>query len=346
MPSGLPDPYTSGMALELRQLRHVLALAQHGSFGRAAAALHMTQPALSRSLKLIESAIGSVLFDRSATGVTPTDQGRLLVRRARELVDAADELDREVARQRVGGTDQLNIGAGPYAGETIVPAALARFLSDNELVRVRVLQANWDEFPRRLRARELDFFVAEFSTLDGEHDLEVQPMGRHQGYFVGRKGHPLAGRGHVPIEDTFAFPFVALSRYPPRALQPMLAARRSVGDRQPGRPFPAIECASLAAAKQIIGGSDGIAGLTLPMIAEDIARGSLVVLGTAPWVFTQYGVVTLKGAPRSAACSRLIRCLEEAEGELAREEARLAQARLPGTPGGRTQHVAEPESAS
>lgn len=329
------------MPLELRQLRHVLALAQHGSFGRAAAALHMSQPALSRSLKLIESEIGSVLFDRSATGVTPTDQGRLLVRRARELVDAADELDREIARERVGGTDQLNIGAGPYAGETVVPAALTNFLSDNELVRVRVLQANWDEFPRRLRARELDFFVAEFSTLVGEHDLDVQPMGRHQGYFVARKAHPLAGKAPVPLEETFAFPFVALSRYPPRALQPMLAARKPARARQPGRPFPAIECGSLAAAKQIIGGSDGIAGLTLPMIAEDIERGSLAVLGTAPWVFVQYGVVTLKGVPRSAACSQFIRCLEEAERELAREEARLVQAHLP-----RIRGDGAPESAS
>jgi len=48
--------------------------------------MHMTQPSLSRSLKLIEWAVGSPLFDRSATGVTPTDQGRLLIRRARELV--------------------------------------------------------------------------------------------------------------------------------------------------------------------------------------------------------------------------------------------------------------------
>jgi DNA-binding transcriptional LysR family regulator len=325
------------MGLELRQLRQILAVAQHGSFGRAATALHMTQPALSRSLKLIESEIGSVLFDRSATGVTPTDQGRLLVRRARELVDAADELDREVARQRVGGTDQLSIGAGPYAGETVVPAALARFLSGNELVRVRVQQANWDEFPRRLRARELDLFVAEFSTLVDEHDLEVQPMGRHQGYFVGRKSHPLAGKTAVPIEETFAFPFVALSRYPPRALQPMLAARKPVSARQPGRPFPAIECTSLAAAKQIVLGSDGIAALTLPMIAEDIERGSLIVLGTAPWVFVHYGLVTLKGIARSAACDRYIRCLEEVELELAREEARLVEAHLPVLAAGETE---------
>lgn len=318
------------MALELRQLRQILALAQHGSFGRAATALHMTQPALSRSVKLIESEIGSVLFERSARGVTLTDQGRLLLRRARDMVAAADELDREVLRQRVGGTDQLNIGAGPYAAETIVPAALSRFLPANELVSVRVaVHSNWDELPRRLRARELDLFIAEFSSLAAEHDLDVQPMERHQGYFVARKDHPLAGAKLVDPDATFAFPFVSLSRYPPRALQPMLAARAPVGARQPGRPFPAVECSSLGAVKKLIAESDTIAPLTLPMIAEDIKRGSLVVLGTAPWSYVHYAIVTLKSQPVSPACARLRQCLVEAEGRLVSEEARLVRTHLP-----------------
>ena len=177
------DPYTECMPLELRQLRHVLALAEHGSFGRAAAALHMTQPALSRSVKVIEGEVGSRLFERSSSGVSPTEQGHLLLRRARELVDAADELEREVTRHRVGGADQLHVGAGSYAAETVVPAAVASFLPDNDLVRVRVVRANWEELPRRLRAREIDLFVAEFSMLADERDLEVAPMARHQGYF-------------------------------------------------------------------------------------------------------------------------------------------------------------------
>lgn len=292
----------------------------------------MTQPALSRSVKQIEWEIGSVLFSRSAAGVMPTEQGRLLVRRAREVVEAADELDREVTRHRVGGTGQINIGAGAYAAETVVPAAIARYVGDNELVRVRVLRANWDELPRRLRARELDFFVAEFSTLTDEHDLDIQPMARHPAYFVGRKGHPLSAAAPVPPEEMLAFPFVALSRYPPRALQPLLAARRPVDERQPGRPFPAIECPSVAAAKQIVAASDAVAALTLPMIAEDIERGSLAVLGTAAWAFAHYAVVRLKGQPPSAACERFIGCLQHAEAGLVAEEARLAQAHLPRTP--------------
>lgn len=68
--------------------------------------------------------------------MTPTDHG-LLLRRARELVDAANALDSEVLLRRVSGLGQLNIGAGPYPAETIVPMALARFMSENPSPRER-----------------------------------------------------------------------------------------------------------------------------------------------------------------------------------------------------------------
>ena len=327
MPFPAGHPYTLCMALELRQLRQVLALAQHGSFGRAAVALHMTQPALSRSMKLIEAETGSTLFYRTAAGVTPTDQGRLVIRRARELVDAADEFDREVLRQRVGGTDLLNIGAGPYAAETVLPAALAGFLPENDLVRIRInVRSNFDELPRLLRARQLDFFVAEFSTLVGQDDLDVQPLERHQAHFIGRKEHPFAGQVFGP-KALFEYPFVALAQYPPRALQPLLALRQPVDARRPGRPFPAIECSSLAATKEILLKSDAIAGLMLPMVAEDLRQGSLVVLGTAPWSYVHYGIVSLKGQSQSDAGKRLVSALRDADASLLREEM-LLQERL------------------
>jgi DNA-binding transcriptional LysR family regulator len=312
------------MPLELRHLRHLLALAEHGSFGRAAAALRMTQPALSRSVQVIEQEVGAELFDRSATGVTPTDEGRLLIERARELVHAADELDREVLRRRVPGSGQLVMGVGPYPGETIVPAALTKFVAAHPLVRVRVLvRGDWDELLRRLRAREIEFLVAETSTFDDEHDLDVEALNRHPVYFVGRRDHPLARRAAVRAQHAFAYPFLALSRYPPRALQPMLAAREGSDARRPGRPFPAIELTSLAAVKRVLRNSDAIAPLTLPCVAEEVEHGSLALLATEPWLFTGYGLVSLKGHALSAAARRFCECLREAEAALVREESLL-----------------------
>lgn len=288
--------------------------------------MHMTQPALSRSLKLIEWAVGSTLFDRSSTGVTPTDQGRLLIRRARELVDAADVFEDEVLLLRVtGAAAQLNIGAGPYPAETVVPAALVRFLPDNPLVRVRIVHADWDDLLRRLRARELDLFVAEFSTLLDEHDLTIEPLGRHQVYFVTRRGHPLDVKGVAQAGDIFAFPFVAFSRYPPRVLAPMLAARPPADGEQRDRPFPAIECLGVAAAKHIIANSDAVAPLMLSSMAEELRRGSLSVVGTESWSFADYAIVRLKGQAMSVAAGRFQSCLNDAESALAREESRLAK---------------------
>jgi DNA-binding transcriptional LysR family regulator len=317
------------MALELRQLRHVIALAQHGSLGRAAIALHMTQPALSRSLKQIEWEVGKTLFERSSTGVTPTDHGLLLLKRARELVAAADALDGEVLLRRVSGLGQLNVGAGPFPGESMVPRAVARFISANSLVGVRyVYSGDWDDLVRRLRAHELDLVVAEFSTLDDEHDLEIEALPRHQAYFMARPGHPLAGKGEVQTVDTFAFPFAVFSRLPPRALHPMLAARLPNVSHQPGRPFPAIECTSLANAKQIVANSDAIGPFTLASAADELEQGRLVVLGTQPWSYAHYGIVSLKGHTLSAPAARFRACLHEAEAESHEIEARLAREHL------------------
>jgi DNA-binding transcriptional LysR family regulator len=319
------------MTLDLRQLRHVLALAEHGSFGRAAAALHMTQPALSRSVKVLEEQIGAELFERSATGVTPTDDGRLLIQRAQALVQAADELDREVQRRRVPGSGQLVVGAGPYPGDTIVPVALARFVAAHPLVRVRALiRGDWDELLRRLRSRELDFFVAETSTLESENDLDIEPLNPHPAYFVARRDHPLVRRSAVRAEHTFHYPFVALSRYPPRILAPMLSSRQGAEAARPGRPFPAVELPSLAALKQILASSDAIAALTLPCVRDEVTRGTLVVLGTEPWAVSRYGLVSLKGHAPSKPAAQFRERLIDAEAELVREEARLIARLAPG----------------
>lgn len=195
------------MALEIRQMRHVLALAELGSFARAAVALHLSQPALSRSIQAVEQQVGAALFLRSSAGVTPTDIGRVLVQRSRQVSQMAQEIESEVLSNRSLQTGQLAVGAGPYPIETIIMPAVARFIAAHPSISVRLQLADWDMLLPRLRSRELDFFVAEISTLAHEADLHVEPMPEHALYFVGRREHPLALGGGVKPADTFDFPF-------------------------------------------------------------------------------------------------------------------------------------------
>jgi DNA-binding transcriptional LysR family regulator len=312
------------MSLELRQMRHVLALAEHGNFARAALALHLSQPALSRSIQTIEQQIGTDLFVRTSSGVVPTDIGRLFVQRARELVQKAAEFDREVLGDPTLQTGHVAVGAGPYPAESILSSALARFIASYPMVSVRVQVGNWDELLRRLRAREVEFFVAEISTLQAEHDLQVERLAEHPLFFVARSGHPLAGRGDVTAADTFSFPFVAPSRIPPRILEPMLKAQREASTPEAAtRAFPSLECSSLATVKRIVAESDAITALTLPCVAVELDERRLTLLGQAPWLSVHYGLVGLKGQPLSRAAEDFRECVVDAETATSTEEDRL-----------------------
>lgn len=309
------------MPFELRQLRYVLAVAEHGSLGRAADALGMTQPALTRSLQVLEHEAGTPLFERTKSGVLPTDEGRLFLDRAREIVHAADELDRRTRRLRPADAGSVTIGVGPYPAEALMPAVLARFVATRAHSQLRVLTRDWDELLRRLRAREIDFFVAETSTLEGEPDLDVEPLVPHPLYMVARSGHPLAHGGPVRPAELFAYPLLAQSRIPPRAFGPFVEAR--VHAESAKRPFPAVEFANFRVAKRLVMTSDAIAGFPYPEVADEVAQGELVLLLSEPWLLLRYGIVALKGRALGDAARDLRECVREAEADFVREEARL-----------------------
>jgi DNA-binding transcriptional LysR family regulator len=319
------------MSFELRQLRHVLALAEHGSFARAAIALHLSQPALSRSVQSFERHVGTSLFVRSGSGVEPTDFGRLLIQRARQITELAGDLDEQALARRTLGTGHVTIGGGPYPVESTLSIALARFISEYPRINVRLQVRDWDELLRRLRARELDFFVAEISTMLQEHDVDIEPMSVHPLYYIARKGHPLAGRAEVTTTDIFAFPSVSPSRIPPRLLAPLLASQRNPSDPVAAqRAFPSLECNAMTVIKRVVAGSDAIMATTLSSITAELNSGQLTILGGEPWLSAKYGLVKLKGHPLTYASEAFRDFVLVAERETVLEEERLFARWKPG----------------
>ena len=313
------------MALELQQLRQVVALAEHGSFVRAAASIHISQPALSRSIKNLERQFGSELFLRSSVGVVPTDLGSLYIARARDLLRMADELDREAVTHGTMRAGRVAVGGGPYPAESFLGPAAVKLAEQYPRVSVQLQARDWDDLLRLLRSRELDFFVAETSTLQHEPDLEIVPMASaHSIYFVAREGHPLTRRDSVTAADVFEWPFVAPGRIPPRVLDPLLAAHRAATARiSAPRPLPAIQCNGLAPVKRILATSDALSASILSCIVTELENGQFVILGTAPWLHLHYGIVSLKGRPWTQAAERFREFVLDAQREAVREEQQL-----------------------
>jgi DNA-binding transcriptional LysR family regulator len=149
-------------------------------------------------------------------------------------------------------------------------------------------------------------------------------MSEHALYFVGRRDHPLALRKGVKPGDTFAFPFIAPARIPPRLLAPMLSARtKSTDGASLSRPFPTIECNVVSAVKRVVEGSDALTALTLSCMAAELQDRRLTLIGSEPWMSVHYGVVSLKDRPMSSAAARLRKFVVEAEAAVTLAEEKL-----------------------
>jgi DNA-binding transcriptional LysR family regulator len=321
------------MTLDTRSLRHVVTLAAHGSYRRAAAALHISQPALSRSITALEATLGVRLFDRDRRGVRPTTFGRLLIERGGGLLAGFEELRRELALTRGLESGELSVGAGLYPAEMSVGTALGRLSARHPQLRVSLLAAPWREVAEAVTAGELDVAVVELSALQGTSRLTLDPLPRHPATVVCRPGHPLLALSRLTTAKVFAFPFVG-PRLPPRLgdlLRPVAPLFRR--DPASGDVIPPLQVESIALAKKIVAAGDGIAALPRVLVAAELASGQLAALRwRAPWLHTGYGFVYRRDRTLSPAAQAFIAEVRAIESDLQRRSSQHAT-RRPGTAG-------------
>jgi DNA-binding transcriptional LysR family regulator len=323
------------MKIKLQLLRQAQALTAHGSFSRAAAALNLSQPALSRGIKELEEQVGLQLFLRSRSGLELSDFGRVFMQRAAELVLGAEDLEREVALARGLATGEIAVGAGPYVMATLAPICVPAFAAAHPGVRTRILADSPAVLGRLVRMRTLDLCVAEASILEDDDDLEVvSRLPPLPGYLIVRNGHPLATKARISLADALEYPFAQVVMLPPRVLKPILASTRltTPRSRTVPPPFPAIECPTLELAAKIVAKSDAFTFATLGMVSEEIERGEIVPVLQEPWMHSSWAVVRLRKRTMSPAMTAFVEQLEHAHGEVLRNEERL-RARWYRTPG-------------
>lgn len=280
------------MDFDLRLLRHARALAEEGSFARAARTLHLTQPALSRSIKELERRTGIKLFDRGPERVEPTDLGRAFIAQARELLGRAEAMDREVASMRGSGTGSLVVGSGTFPTALFMPAAVASFLRANPRVGLRFVNDNWFTLLAALRRRELDLFIAAPPAPEDAAGLLVQKLSPHQGYFLVRAGHPLLARRTVEYADVAACPILCSGRLP-AAVTEGLRAARAPGDAR--RPVPDVACESHEMMRVVAKATDHVLLSGLAANARAIGDGELKVLPLVdPRLSVTFAVIRLQ----------------------------------------------------
>ena len=146
------------MRITLRQLKSLAALADEGHFGRAAAAVNVSQPALSVQIRDLEAALGARLVERGGREVVVTPTGREVLRRARRILDEVNEIE-QVARWDRGLAGRLRLGVIPTVAPYLLPSALPRLRARNLSLDLGVREAQTDRLIEEVREGALDAAV-------------------------------------------------------------------------------------------------------------------------------------------------------------------------------------------
>lgn len=191
-------------SIDLRLLTYFHRTAELGNITRAALALNVAQPTLSKALQQLEHQLGAVLFERHAHGVTLTEIGRRLQRHAQVIMVQVGDAAEDVHSLRDGRAGKVRIGAGPSWVRRLLPLAVARATTAHPGLTVTVSSGFDEGLLDGLASGNLDFVVAERPL--AEPDLAFDYEGLTEDHLVvcGRQGHPLAGRRHVTLAQLLA----------------------------------------------------------------------------------------------------------------------------------------------
>ncbi len=196
--------------IHLSGLDRFLAAAQAGSLNRAAERLHISQPTLTKSIRMLEERLGVELFVRGARGVTLTTYGKAVLMRAR-LIDAEmRKIAQDIEALQDSSLGSVNVGAPPGAGfhTSTLPAVTLRLISGGRQLSVNYSMGTREQLLPSLREGGLDFIIGVIANDDGSDDLVQLPLFENRNCVVVRRGHPLVDRWPVGYGELLAFPWL------------------------------------------------------------------------------------------------------------------------------------------
>jgi DNA-binding transcriptional LysR family regulator len=132
------------MDVTLKQLRTLIAVADHGGVAAAARAGNIAQPAVTRTLRELERALDTRLFARSPSGMTPTVAGEALLLRARRVMAELAAAEHEISTLRGSAQGRLVIGTLPFMRSSLVPVAVSRFLEDHPEMEIALVDESYE----------------------------------------------------------------------------------------------------------------------------------------------------------------------------------------------------------
>ncbi|MBB3181668.1 LysR family transcriptional regulator [Variovorax sp. Sphag1AA] len=195
--------------MNLQQLDHLLALAETCTFSRASEKVHLTQPALSRSIQMLEQELGLPLVDQIGKRNELTPFGAVVLERAKRISMEAHEMRRSAVLLTEGATGTLHIGLGGAPSAVFSSPLLIHMLRHQPRVGLQLRSGSADVHGAALRSRALDAMVVTYRAVVPREDLRIEVLPTMRSGFVCRRGHPLLKRRKLRLADLRRYPVIS-----------------------------------------------------------------------------------------------------------------------------------------
>lgn len=185
--------------MNLRDLRYLVALADHRHFGRAAAACFVSQPTLSTQIRKLEDELGVALVERSPRKVMLTPAGREAAARARRIIDEVEQMKQAARREQDPASGTIRLGVFPTLGPYLLPHAVPRLRAAFPQLELLLVEEKSDILHERLRDGRLDAALLALPLHDDQ--LHCQPLFEEAFVLAAPRAHPLAARTRLRLSD-------------------------------------------------------------------------------------------------------------------------------------------------
>jgi len=289
--------------MDVRDLRYFTTIVDSGSMTRAARVARISQPALTRAMRVLEQSLGTKLLVRNAKGVSMTASGQALYVRAKSVIAELSRAEMEIGQLNSTGAGTLTIGVLPSQAMTVLPEAAVRLMKARPNLSLRVVEKPLADLEAALRRGEYDFIVAVEPRNNTDQSLTYKVLFYDRPTVVVRRGHPLMALPRVTLEDFTAYPWV---------LPPIGTERRThVEELFRSRGFSIsgsiIECHSASFMKKIVMQSDYIGLLQNDSPSQEEQAGLLCAVEIEPSLpIRTVGVLYRADYPLTEAAQALI----------------------------------------
>ena len=196
----------SDTRVKFRHLQAFIEVARHKSVVKAASVLNISQPAVTKTIRELEEALGVALVEREGRGIRLSRYGEVFLKHAGAAIAALRQGVDSVSHARIGEMPLIRIGALPTVSSRIMPRAMDLFLKENTGSRIKIVTGENSVLLDQLRFGELDLVVGRLAGADKMTGFIFEHLYSEQVVFAVRAGHPLLVSDHSPLSD--------LSRYP------------------------------------------------------------------------------------------------------------------------------------